>query len=255
MRFAALLVLLAPGIAAAGGGPSLKDKAAAKEMVKGTLYLRIDVPCIRGSKGCSVWARPLTEVSPTGLSVTGDGAARDPRMTAGGLLGSTARFGTPYWGFGPNDRVRRYGVMRWYDDAVVIWLKGLVPGQGLVPVVFSGIRSLADFKAAFEKTFAAVPLHEEHPEWPAEVRKAIAERRLIAGMTKRQAFCVVGLPDKIRTSTENGVEKEVWFPRQQSGALAGFAKPAATGFPAVLRFADGKLAAIEQTKGEELTLD
>jgi hypothetical protein len=256
MRLAALAFLLAPGITVAGGGLSSKDKAAAKEMLKGTLYLRIDIPCVRGSKGCSVWAAPRTAVSPTALSVTADGGVTDPRMTTRGGLGAPLRLsGTPYWGFAPNDRVRRYGMMQWREDTVVIWLKGLSPGQGLVPVLLYEIRNLADFEAAFDRAFATAPLDEEHPEWPAEVRKAIAERRVIESMTKRQAFCVVGLPDRILASMENGIEKEEWFPRQQNGALPGFAKPAATGFPAVLRFTNGKLAAIEQPMREEPTLN
>lgn len=254
MRLAALLLLFgAAGFA--GGGPSGSDKRAANEMMQGTLYLRTDIPCIRGSKGCSIWAAPLTEVSPADYSVTGNAAARDGRRGPRGFIGGAGmQVGTPYWGFGPNDTVRRYRLI-WFGDSVVVWVKGLSPGQGLLPLLFYGIGNLDNFTAAFNRVFAKVPLHDEHPEWPAEIRKAIAERRVVEGMTKRQAFCVVGLPITTRTGTENGTEVEVWFPRQESGALEGFAKPAATGFPAVLRFAGGKLVKIDTSKSEELKLD
>ena len=123
---------------------------------------------------------------------------------------------------------------------------------------FVEITSIDHFKKAFDQAFSQVPLQDEHPEWPAEVRKGIAERRVVEGMTKRQAFCVVGMPVNIQISKENGTEVENWFPRQENGTVVTFRrlKSTATGYPAMLKFVDGKVTVIETARrSEELKLD
>jgi hypothetical protein len=104
-------------------------------------------------------------------------------------------------------------------------------------VDFVHLKTLEDFKKAFDRTFSRVPLQDAHPEWPAEVRKAVAERRVIEGMTREQAAAVVGTPVSVETSNAQGVEVEVWHPRSTKGEH----NAVSTGFPASLRFQGSKL--------------
>lgn len=226
-----------------------QDRQQAKKMIEGTLYLRIDAPCKYEIGGFGLGVEPLVEVSPTDYKVEGSPVASAEKKSK--------KRKTVYWGFGPNDPVA-HGALQWSGDAVIVWLEGLAPNNNEVMVRFIQIKTLDDFKAAFGQTFSKMPLQDEHPEWPPEIRKAIAERRVVEGMTKRQAFCVVGTPINIQTTTENGVEVETWFPRQENGTVVTFRrlKSTATGYPALLKFAGGKLAVIEKTsRAQELKLD
>jgi hypothetical protein len=229
------ILLLVPVAYAQLSGQDLKQ---AKKMVAGTLYLRIDAPCRygRGSWGLSV--EPLLEVSPTGFNV-------ERRLS---LPPTKSKVDSVYWGFSPNDAVS-YGKISVEGDTVQIWMEGLPPKDDEVMIDFVQIKTLDDFKKAFDLTFSLAPLQDEHPEWPAETRRAIAERRVIAGMTKQQAFCVVGMPINLQTGEENGVKVETWFPRMDRGTVITFrkGKSARTGFPALIKFVDGKVSAIEDT--------
>ncbi|MGA2325950.1 MAG: hypothetical protein ABSH05_06645 [Bryobacteraceae bacterium] len=225
------------------------DRQQAKKMIEGTLYLRIDAPCMYEIGGFGLGVEPLVEVSPTGYKVAGSPVASGEKKRG--------KRKTVYWGFAPNDPVA-HGALRWSGDSVIAWLEGLRPKNNEVMVRFVQIKTLDDFKAVFDQTFSKVPLQDEHPEWPAEIRKAIADRRVIEGMTKRQAFCVIGTPINIQTSTENGVEVETWFPRQENGTVVTFRrlKSTATGYPALVKFAGGKLTTIEMTsRAQDLKLD
>jgi len=116
---------------------------------------------------------------------------------------------------------------------------------------FIQINSLDDFTRAFNQTFSKVPLQDEHPEWPSDVRGGIAEHKLVVGMTKDQAFDVVGTPLETKTEEENGVKVETWSLRQDAGTI-GARRPEKnmrTGFPALLKFTEGKLQVIEQATG------
>jgi hypothetical protein len=221
---------------------SKQDRDSAKNMIAGTLYLRLDVPCRygRGRWGIAKaihHVESLLEVSPAGHTAE--------RKLA--LPGKHKR-DSVYWGFSPNDAVR-YGKLLFAGDTVQVWMEGVSPHDYEMLVDFIHIQNLDDFTKAFDRTFSKVPLQDEHPEWPAEVRKAIGEHRVIAGMTEEQAFSVVGRPLRIAAAEENGVKVETWFPRQDRGIVTswGQGEGSRTGFPARLKFASGTLQAIEQT--------
>jgi hypothetical protein len=77
----------------------------------------------------------------------------------------------------------------------------------------------------------------------------IAERKVVAGMTKEQAYDVVGDPLDIQSQEVNGVKVETWHPRQDRGRALRARRGAydghgPTGFPAQLKFVDGKLQVI-----------
>jgi hypothetical protein len=198
------------------------DKRAAEKMVAGDLYLRLDVPID------TYRVVPLLEVSPDG--------ADSARKIAD--LSEEDRQHVE-WLFNPNDKVGRI-TLRWGYNSVRLWgAKGL---RELL-IDFVHLKNLADFSKAFDRTFSRVPLQDSHTEWPPEVRKAIAERTLIEGMTREQAAAVVGTPESIETSKVEGVEVEIWHPRM---AIAKRRDAKSTGFPASLKFQDGKLTLIEQ---------
>ncbi len=239
---ALLIVLLAP--LAVRAELSKQDRDTAKNMIAGTLYLRLDVPCRygRGRWGIAKaihHVESLLEVSPAGYTAE--------RKLA--LPGKHKR-DSIYWGFSPNDAVR-YGKLLFEGDTVQVWMEGVSPHDYEMLADFIHIQNLDDFTKAFNRTFSKVPLQDEHPEWPAEVRKAIGEHKVIAGMTEEQAFSVVGSPLKIAAGEENGVKVETWFPRQDRGIVTswGQVEGTPTGFPALLKFAGGKVQVMEQTLG------
>jgi hypothetical protein len=116
-------------------------------------------------------------------------------------------------------------------------------------VDFIEIKNLNDFTKAFNLAFSKVPLQDEHPEWPADVRAAIASGKLVVGMTAEQARIVVGAPISITAGEENGAKTETWMLRQDLGEVLGWntkhgahTKMATqTGFPIQVKFIDGRL--------------
>ncbi|MFI5176882.1 MAG: hypothetical protein ACHQKY_18650 [Terriglobia bacterium] len=233
---ALLFVLLASS--AVRAELSKQERDTAKSMAAGTLYLRLDVPCKYGGGYWRLKVDSMLEVSPTGYDV--DRKLSLPRKKNEFV----------YWRFLPNDGVR-YGKLSFSGDTVQLWLEGAPPKIDELAIDFIHIQTMDDFIKAFNQTFSKVPLQDEHPEWPADVRQAIAERKVVAGMTKEQVFCVVGRPIKVTTGEENGVKVETWFPRQEKGtaSILWRDKTLHTGFPALLKFADGKLQVIDQTPG------
>jgi hypothetical protein len=133
-------------------------------------------------------------------------------------------------------------------ETVYVWLEGRSPAANEFVIEFNDIKTLDDFKAAWARAFSAIPLQDEHPEWPAEIRNAIRDHRVVEGMTKEQAFMVVGEPQSVETSAEKGVAVEIWHPRQVNGRKQPYhhMKDRDTGYPATLKFADGKLVAIDR---------
>ena len=243
--FAVLLL----GSATESRALSKQDRKEAKALLSGTLYSRIDLPCGTGRHPMGTYMFPLVEVSPDGVNTEGEM----------GFSGGAFHAQSTYWGVGPNDTLE-FDEMEFEDDTAEIELTGVGRTDGNDTVVkFVNIRTLDDFKKAFERTFARVPLQDEHPDWPEEIRKAIGERRLVKGMTKRQVFYITGTPESVNESEEKGKKQEVWTLRQSKGMQIGFwtmkASAPATGTPKTLRFVDGKLEAFEASGAAGLDLD
>jgi hypothetical protein len=218
---------------------SKQDRETAKSMITGTLYLRMDVPCRYGRGRFGIAAaihhvESLLEVSPTGYSVE--------RKLA---LPPKHKRDRVFWGLSPNDPVR-YGKLLFKGDTVQVWMEGVEPDAYEMLLDFVHIGSMDDFTKAFNQTFSKVPLQDEHPEWPAEVRQAIAARKLVVGMTEDQAFLVVGKPLKVESAEEDGIKVESWSPRQDRATDLVRDGSTPTGFPAQLKFSGGRLQVIEQ---------
>jgi hypothetical protein len=211
------------------------ERKEAKAYLSGTLYARIDIPCGTGRHPMGTYMFPLVEVSPDGVNTE-----KDEAFSAGWYHAQST-----YWGIAPNDTLR-FDEMEFEDDTAEIELEGVGKTDGNDTVIkFVGIRTLDDFKKAADRAFSRVPLQDEHPDWPDDIKKAIGERRLVKGMTKRQVFYVTGNPESVRESEEKGKKVEVWTMRESKGMKIGFwtmsADAPTSGLPKTLRFVDGKL--------------
>lgn len=226
-----------------------QDRKQAEAMLSGTLYARIDIPCGTGRHPVGTYMYPLVEVSPDGVNTDNESS-----VSAGWYHAQST-----YWGIAPNDTLR-FDEADWDEDTVELEFEGVGRTDGNDTVIkFVGIRTLDDFKKAFDRAFSRAPLQDEHADWSPEVKKAIADRQLMKGMTKRQVFYVLGSPESTRESQENGKKVEVWTLRQSKGVKMGFftfsSQGAPTGAPKTLRFVDGKLADFEGTGTGGVKLD
>jgi len=220
---------------------SRQDREAANKMIKGTFFLRLDVPIIYVDEGWGPGPKAALDVSPTEyditrrLSLLKPSRNDDPRVI---------------WIFFPNDGVH-YGKLSFDHDKVEIWMEALQNSVWEIKLNFVHINTLDDFTNAFNQTFSKVPLQDEHPEWPAEVRNAIAAHKLVLGMTKEQAFDVVGTPVDISSEQAEGAMVETWHPRQGRGNMVitigrrvDSVSMGRTGFPFQLKFVNDKLQVI-----------
>ncbi len=229
MRFPFALItaaiLLAAG-AAARAQLSGADRNEIHDMVYAPCYLRIHVPTNNA-------VEPFLEISPAGYSwnrLVGEAEEKARRHNKPSGV---------YFAFKPNTVVK-WGSLS-YDKknaSITVWFQGK---RDELKVIFAPIDTLDDFKKAFYLVFARMPLEEEHPDWPAEVRSAIAQGRVIQGMTRQQASCVVGVPLKTETANEGGTAVEIWHPLQDTNDR----RTPKTGLPATLKFTAGKLTTIE----------
>lgn len=226
-----------------------KERKSAEKMFGDRVYLRIDAPATKGRHPYGVYYSPLVEVSPKGVNTDASQSADFSWYHAS----------TTVWSARINDPME-LDELDWDDDeaSVEIELEGTGSAKDRDTVIrFVAIHSLADFQAAFERAFARTPLQDEHPDWPGEIRRAIAERRLENGMSKRQAHYVVGTPERVEKTTENGVEVEVWtLPRKGlEVGFFGFKQGDSGGAPESLRFENGQLASASVASRGQLDLD
>ncbi len=189
----------------------------ANAMLHRKLYLRIDLPYLKYPRFDA-----LVEVSPEGV--------RMPNPLPEFRTESTV------WKLRPNDKVLS-SEARQSGGALEV----LGTGVNDVVVLFVGIQSIDDFRKAFKRTFSDVPLQDEHPDWPEEVRTAIAKRRVRPGMTPEQVYCVTGGPMQATSSEENGVKIEVWQPRDKVHVAREKGGAALPDSVTSLRFVGGKL--------------
>lgn len=224
-------------------GLSRQEKKQASQLFSGPLYMRFNAPCTQGRHPFGIYYSALVEVSPTGTNTE----------AAEGASVGWYHASSTIWSVRINDPVE-LDDMEWEDDEgyVEIELEGVEPtSDGDTVIKFVGINSLADFQAAFDQAFSRQPLQEEHPDWSAEIRQAIAERRLVNGMTKRQAFYVVGTPARVEKTTEGDKVIETWTLHRQ-GVEFGFflVRTGDDGSPPEsLRFEDGLLVSASASTG------
>ncbi len=203
-------------------------RKAAEKLVTGVFYLRVDAPCDYNR------VVPMLDVSP-------DGA--DTRRIAD--LSPQDRDNVE-WLFGPNDAVGRFS-LRWGITSVRLWGQGMGSSRHEVLIDFVRIKNLDDFKKALELSFSRTPLPDAHPDWPADVRKAVVERRVVEGMMREQAAAVVGLPASVEKPATAGAEVEIWrFREVRADKKSDWAVRIQGGLPSSLKFEGGVLKAIER---------
>jgi len=220
------------------------DRAEVEKSIPPTVYLRIDLPCVYGKQGLiASWVEPMVEVSPTGVTVSQDEGWR------GSVWTGTKR--NMFWGFGPNDSLKYNSVEFAKDGTITVYFVGLGPKQlkknQEAAVKLVSVKTIDDFKAAFNVAFSKAPLQDEHPEWPEEIRKAVGEHVVLAGMSKEQVTCVVGKPVDIEAGEEGGAKTEIWHIRQEKGVWSGWLsnKATKTGEVSRVTFLDGKVTKID----------
>lgn len=229
---------------------SKKDQKEAQRYVSGKQYLRTDAPCTKGRHPYGVFYSPLVEISPEGINTEAES----------GVSYSWFHAASTIWPLRINDTAEVED-LDWDDEepSVELELEGVGSADGRDSVLrFVQINSLDDFKKAADLAFAKAPLQDEHPDWSAEIKQAIGERRLLNGMTKRQAHYVVGTPANIEKSTEKGVPIEVWT-MPESSIEFGYWGTYSSGpnVPArSLRFENGLLVSADSSQsGSKLDLD
>jgi len=223
---------------------SREDHKAAENLISGTLYLRIQAPQKYGMGMWAPYSVSMLEASPTGVSTE--------RKLAEPLKpipwnGYGLKHEEVYWGYLANTPVEHCRLVS-ERSILVVWCDRVFPKTD-VSVDFIDIKSLDDFTKAFNLTFSKVPLQEAYLEWPSDVRAGVAAGKLVEGMTVEQARIVVGAPLRVTAGEENGAKTETWTLRQDPGQVLGWNKKHGawldvakqTGFPASIRFKDGKL--------------
>jgi hypothetical protein len=209
-------------------------------MMSGDLYLRRTIPCFYAPHpGGQLAIFPtksivsgqgsvaVSEVSPT--TVEWEKNLTPKRLgkelvywipSPSGYIRQQRKSGLVYWGFRPNE-VIRFARLYYRDHGVIeVWAEGSKERNNIeIRLQFVGISSLEDFKKAFDLVLSPRQIQDDHPEWPPDIRKAIADRTLVLGMTQAQASAIVGTPLEIKRSEENGLAVEAWSPRQEKGSV------------------------------------
>jgi len=244
------LAVFALAVAASAGDlPRPEQKEIKKRILDRTWYTRIEVPCATGRHPYGTYQRSLVEVTPEGVNLDADDAHTFTWWHAD----------STYWGINVNDPVE-IDEVDFDDDEVEIEFEGVDSADGESSVLkLLKVESTEDFWAAFNRAFSPRPLQEEHEDWPAEIRQAIAERHLLNGMSKRQVFYITGWPERFETAEQDGKEVEIWFLRQVKGTKISYFYVKAgeeTHLPESIRFEDGILVDVVNVgSGRKISLD
>jgi hypothetical protein len=248
LRVGALLLLSFSLPLALRAQLSKEDHEAAQKMIAGTLYLRLQAPQKYGMGEWAPYSVSMLEASPQGVSADRKLAEPLKHIPRNGFHLKNEEV---YWGYLANTPLNHCKLVS-EKGILVVWCDRVDPNTD-VSVDFIDIKSLDDFTKAFNLTFSKVPLQDEHPDWPADVRAGIASGKLLVGMTTEQARIVVGAPLSVTAGEDNGAKTEIWALRQDPGQVLGWStKHGAwlkvakeTGFPFSITFKDGKLFSIK----------
>lgn len=228
---------------------SKEDHKAAEQLLSGTWYLRAQAPQKFGMGHWGPYSLSMLEASPVGLNT--ERKLAEPLKSIPGNAYHLKQEEI-YWGYLANTPVD-HCKLQWEKDTNVVWCERVDPNTE-VSVDFIDVKTLDDFTKAFHLTFSKVPLQNEHPDWPSEIRESIAAGRLLVGMTPEQARIVVGAPLSISSGEDNGAKTETWQLRQDPGMVLGWNKKRGawkkvstqTGLPTSVMFKDGKVQSIQQ---------
>lgn len=227
------------------------DKKARKAFIaeieahyNGPVWALKDLPVKSGYTIMAPWIAPLTDVTPTGFVIEGGNT----------LQATYGSVNSVWYGVRPSDKLTLKEVD--YDDGeFILALIGVDESKGHdTKIRITGTASLADVQAVLDELITtANPVDQS---WPNEIQTAVNRRLLVNGMTKRQAYMVVGEPISSSVTEENGKKVEIWNPRQNNGMRIGFGVQIETsGFPVDVRFEDGKLVGVATNVSGGVSLD
>lgn len=200
------------------------------------VYARKDLPSYSGTTGWGPFLEPLVEVRPSGVAIDTSEAVK----SGFGFAMSV------WWGCHVGDALQ-YENIEIKDDKIKLLFKGIGPSAGReLRIAIMDTTTLAAVSSQLDELFSTVPLLDEHPDWPEEIKAAIREDRVVEGMNKRQVYYVVGEPSNVTTQKDaEGKELEIWVPRFTDGVRMGFGVTTTqTGFPTSITFTDGIVTAI-----------
>lgn len=228
----AVVLLLVPTAEAGSRADQKAQAAATMEQIKaaypGTLYALKDLPVNTGSAMGLPYISPIVEVTPSGFEIDTSTAIQS---TYGGAK-------SVWYGVRANDTLAFEESV--YDDGILVldFLgTGKADGRDTKIKITSG--TFEEVKPVLDQLLSVTSPVD--PSWPADVRTAIENRVVINGMTKAQAYLVVGEPTSATTQDLPGGKVDMWYPRNNNGLHIGFgASMEMTSFPPYLKFQDGK---------------
>lgn len=209
----------------------------------GLVWSLKDLPVKSGQAMYAVYISPIAEVRSTGFTID---ATAGVQAHVGGAQST-------WFGVRPYDTLTLKEI-KFDDDFAVITFNGSKDSHGRDTKIkvfgpdFEAVKPVLD-----QLIVTTDPID---PTWPAEIQTAIRNRVVVNGMSKRQAYFVVGEPANAQVFEQGGKKIEVWTPRFNDGVRLGYTasfKP--SGFPPTLRFEDGKLTGVATTATGGVNLD
>lgn len=208
-----------------------------------TVWALKDLPARSGYAMMASYLSPIAEVRPDGFTIDATEVAR------GTVVGAE----TVWFGVRPYDTLELKEVV-FDDDFCVIAFVGVGASAGRDTKIKLFARSLGEVKQGLDQLVStADPIQAD---WPAPIQQAIHNRTVINGMSKRQAYLVVGEPTSVSVNDIAGKKVETWITRQTEGMRIGVgAAVSVTGYPPTFRFEDGVVVGLATAPGGGVNLD
>lgn len=241
------MLLLLVTSAFAGGLSKAECKTFVSEVkgaYAGQAWALKDLPVNTGFTMYAAWISPIAEVGPSSVSV----------VAKGGIQTTVGSAQSVWFGVRPNDTLTLKEA-ECTDDGVVVAFVGSGASKGRdTKIKLVSATTFGEVQAGLATLVTGVDPVDA--SWPDSVKTAIHNRTVVNGMTKRQAYLVVGEPTGASTEEGGGKKIEIWKPRQDGGMRIGYgAAVETTGYPTELRFEDGLLVGVGTTAGGGVNLD
>jgi hypothetical protein len=216
---------------------------AAKAAYPGTVWALKDLPVYTGTTMNIPWISPVVEVMPDNIKIE----------TTTVIQGTYAGAKSVWYGVRANDKLT-FKEASFDDGVVALAFVGTEGSKGRdTKIKITGATSLADVQAKLDEILSKTDPVD--PSWPEDIKKAIANRKVVNGMTKKQVYLSVGEPTSATTQDIGGGKKvDMWVPRTNNGLRIGFANASMemTNYPQYIKFQDGKTFDVPQTGGVSL---
>lgn len=202
-----------------------------------------DLPVKSGQASIAAYIAPIAEVTADGYKIEASNQI-------------TSHFGgaqSTWWGVRPYDTLT-FKEIKFDDDFAVITFNGGWDSAGRDTKIKVFGSDFAKVKPVLDELLTTTDPVDA--SWPADIQAGIRNRAVVNGMSKRQAYLVVGEPTNAQVTEQDGKKIETWTPRPNDGMRIGYGatiKP--SGFPNTLRFEDGKLVGVATSSSGGVNLD